>query len=74
MTWSETQIWEVFSILHTSRSIGMEVSGISIVDIAALQSTTPESLIDLVRIIKRLDSIWLTWNSKQSKKNAPAKH
>ena len=67
LDWEEELIWEVFSILHSSRPIGMQASGIPISDILALEFATPESGIDLVRIVKSLDSIWLAWNDKQSK-------
>ena len=42
-------------------------SGIPIPDILALEFATLESSIDLVRIIKSLDGIWLAWNDKQGK-------
>ena len=67
LDWGEGLIWEVFSILHSSRPIGMQASGIPIPDILALEFTTLESGIDLVRIIKSLDGVWLAWNDKQSK-------
>ena len=65
--WGEELIWEVFSILHSSRPVGMQASGIPIPDILALEFATLESGIDLVRIVKSLDAIWLAWNDKQSK-------
>lgn len=45
----------------------MQASGIPIPDILALEFTTTESGIDLVRMVKSLDGIWLAWNDKQSK-------
>ena len=45
----------------------MQASGIPVPDILALKFTTLESGIDLVRIIKSLDGIWLAWNDKQGK-------
>ena len=45
----------------------MQASGIPVPDILALEFATLESSIDLVRIIKSLDGIWLAWNDKQSK-------
>ena len=44
----------------------MQASGIPIPDILALGFATLESGIDLVRIVKSLDGIWLAWNDKQS--------
>ena len=67
LDWGDGLIWEVFSILHSSRPIGMQASGIPIPDILALEFATLESDIDLVRIVKSLDGIWLSWNDKQSK-------
>ena len=68
LEWGEQLIWEVFSILHTSRPIGMQASGIPISDIVALQLTTTESVMDLVRIVKAVDNRWLEWvESKGSK-------
>ena len=67
LDWEEELIWEVFSILHSSRPIGMQASGIPVPDILALGFATLESDIDLVRIIKSLDGIWLAWNETQSK-------
>ena len=66
LDWEEGLIWEVFSILHSSRPVGMQASGIPIPDILALEFATLESGIDLVRIIKSLDGVWLAWNDKQS--------
>ena len=67
LSWEEELIWEVFSILHSSRPIGMQASGIPVPDILALKFATLESAIDLIRIIKSLDGVWLAWNDKQSK-------
>ena len=67
LNWGEELIWEVFSTLHSSRPIGMQASGIPISDILALEFATLESGIDLVRIVKSLDGVWMTWNDKQSK-------
>ena len=45
----------------------MQASGIRVSDILALRFATLESNLDLVRIVKSLDGIWLAWNDKQSK-------
>ena len=45
----------------------MQASGIPIPDILALELATLESSIDLVRIVKSLDGIWLAWNDEKNK-------
>ena len=68
LEWNEQLIWEVFSILHTSRPIGMQASGIPILDIVALQPATTESVMDLVRIVKAVDNRWLDWIESKGNK------
>ena len=67
LTWQEDLVWEVWSVLHSSRPIGMQASGIPISDIVALKSATTESEMDLVRLIKALDNHWFVWLDQQPK-------
>ena len=66
--YSDELVWDVFCILHSSRPSGWSASGIPIGEIVAMEFATFESALDLVKIVKSLDSVWFEWYEEQQRK------
>lgn len=62
---SDTLIWEAYSILHSGRSSGFGVSGIPVSEIRAIAFMTAENEVDLIQIIKYMDYAYLEWASNK---------